>query len=332
MKNLYVVDLTQDKSKINPYISNTLLNEIENNLKNKSKTLLYINKRGAFNMVICKDCNNIEKCENCDLSMNAHSQSKKLVCHHCMHSKDYILNCSKCGSTNIEYVWVWTQQIQDILQKYFPNSKIFRMDTDTLKNKKEKLEALDNIEYSDIVIWTKMITTWFNFKNISTIWVILLEQELNIPKYNTEETVYSNIKQLIWRWWRVGQETNIIIQTFVPSNSLINNIVNLNYKDFLKITLEERKLFNYPPFTKMVHLNYRDKDKQKSYLFAKELFEKLKKINNDDKNQIILVENTKKRDQNFISTIIIKSANPNILLDKIKTDIFRNSWLSVVFE
>ena len=122
-------------------------------------------------------------------------------------------------AANIEYIWVGTQQIQDTLQKHFPNSKIFRMDTDTLKNKKEKLEALDNIEYSDIVIWTKMITTWFNFKNISTIWVILLEQELNIPKYNTEETVYSNIKQLIWRWWRVGQETNIIIQTFLKNET-----------------------------------------------------------------------------------------------------------------
>ena len=331
MKNLYVVDLTQDKSKLNPYISNTLLNEIENNLKNKSKTLLYINKRGAFNMVICKDCNNIEKCENCDLSMNAHSQIKKLICHHCSYSKDYILNCSKCSSTNVEYVWVWTQQIQDTLEKHFSSARIFRMDTDTLKNKSQKIEALENINNSDIVIWTKMMTTWFNFKNISTIWVILLEQELHVPKYDTEENVYSNIKQLIWRGWRVWQETNIIIQTYIPNNNFINNIVNLNYKDFFISTLEERKMFNYPPFTQMAYLNYKNTSKEKSISFMKELYEKLKSLNNWE-NEIILVENKKKRELYFISTIIIKSQNPRTLLQVIKKDIFSNSDLVVVFE
>ena len=106
------------------------------------------------------------------------------------------------------------------------------MDSDNLKNISQKKQALLQIEESNIIIWTKMITTWFDFSNIWLIWVILLEQEIQIPNYDTKEKVYSNIKQLIWRWWRKWQDTDIILQTFIPNNQIIKEIVELNYKDF----------------------------------------------------------------------------------------------------
>lgn len=334
MKDLFIVDLSIDKSKINPYLSETLLKEISANLKNKEKTLLYINKRGAFNMTICNDCNNIEKCENCDLSLSVHNSPKKLICHHCWFKKDYILQCSNCGSTNIQDVWIWTQQIENTLLKVFPQAKIFRMDTDSLRNKTLKSQALENIEKSDIIIWTKMMTTGFNFKKLKTIWVILIEQELNIPSYDTEENLYSNIKQLIWRWWRVWQHTNIIVQTYTPTNSSIQNIINLNYKDFFKSTLEERKMFNYPPFCELAYFYFKGNSREKSYeeiLKYKNILE----INNLKNNlwaEIILVENILKREKLFISSLIIKAKDSRAVLQVIKKDILKNSNISVVFK
>jgi primosomal protein N' (replication factor Y) len=83
------------------------------------------------------------------------------------------------------------------LKNIFKNKKVFRFDTDTMKTKKSKLEALDLLNNSDIIIGTKMITTGFNFKKVGLVGVILLEQELQIPKYNTEESVFINIRQLL---------------------------------------------------------------------------------------------------------------------------------------
>lgn len=89
-----------------------------------------------------------------------------------------------------------------------------------------------------------MITTWFDFDDVWLIGVILLEQELQIPDYKTEENLYSNIKQLIWRWWRKWSETNILLQTFIPENNIIKSLTReKNYKDFFKEVKRRRKIF-----------------------------------------------------------------------------------------
>jgi len=332
MKNLYTIDLTKDKSKFNNYISNTLIEKIENSIKKWKKSIIYINKRWDYNFLVCKDCNYLFKCDKCDVWYSIHKNPPKMICHHCWQTSDIKITCEKCKWVNLEKVWVGTQQIEASLWKIFPQNNIFRIDTDKIKTLKEKNKALENIKNSDIIIWTKMITTWFDFKGIWTIWVILLEQELQIPKYDTEEKIYSNIKQLIWRWWRSWEETDIIIQTFIPNNEMVKNIIELNYKDFFLKTLEERKLFSYPPFSKIITLRYKHKDKVKSFEYTKNLKETLDKYNLKDEFEIIFVNTPIKRNNQFFYKIIIKWKNPRKILKNIKTEIFKNKDLTVIFD
>lgn len=328
---MHIVNLCQDKSKLNSYLSNTLLKEIKSILKDKKKVILYLNKRWEYSSLICTNCNHLYKCNNCDNSMSVHKYPKKIICHICWENKDIPIKCIKCNKETLQKVWIWTQQIEDSLNKEFCNYNIFRLDTDTVKNKLEKENALKNLENSDIIIGTKMITTGFDFKNIWLIWVILIEQELLIPKYNTEEKVYSNIKQLIWRWWRKWEKLNIIIQTFIPENETIKSITSSNYKDFFIKTLEERKLFKYPPYLEMLSLEYRHKKQEKAKLFILNLKNKLD-IENEKKLEINMVPNPTKKYNQFYYKIIIKWENLRDFLKLIKPEIMKNSWLSVIFE
>lgn len=331
MKNLYVVDLWVDKHAKFSYLSNTLLTKIEQNLKIWKKSILYINKRWAYDLYICSDCSDIKKCPRCDISLSVHKNPEKLICHHCSYSEAISLHCEKCGNINLKKVWVWTQQIEENLEKLFPKTKIFRMDSDNVANLTQKKEALENIGSSQIIIWTKMITTWFDFRNIWVIWIILLEQELQIPKYDTEEKIYQNIKQLIWRWWRVWDETQIIIQTMTPKNELVKNIVELNYKDFFKKTLEERKVFQYPPFVELATLRYKDKNKLISIEYINKLKNTLDQFNTW-KLEIIKIDIPIKRDNQFFTKVIIKWENIRNFLQNIKWEILKNKDLVVIFE
>lgn len=330
MKNLYVVDLNFDKSKF-PYFSNTLINSIKIALDNNKKTILYINKRGMYDLLICADCNHLKKCPKCDIALSVHKNPEILMCHYCSYTEKIDLNCEKCAGTNLKKIWIWTEQVEENILKIFPKVKIFRLDSDNVKNNTSKREALENINNSEIIIWTKMITTWFDFKNIWVIWLILIEQELQIPKYDIEEKIFQNTKQLIWRWWRSWEETDIIIQTFIPKNVIVKNIVDLNYKDFFKATLLERKLFNYPPFCELVTLRYKDKNKEKSIDYINSLKQKLDKLNPWD-FEIIKVETTIKRDNQYFSKIIIKWHNVRDFLQNIKKEIFSQKNLVVIFE
>ena len=205
---MLLVNLSQDSSRDNMYLSNTLLKEIKNTIENNKKTILYLNKRWEYSSLVCTNCDHLYKCKNCDVSLNVHNTPVCLICHLCWFTTQLKHKCEKCNKNTLKKVWVWTQQIESSLSKLFPEKIIFRFDADSVKNKTLKENALENIDKADIIIWTKMITTWFNIKNIWLIWVILLEQELLIPKYNTEEKLYFNIKQLLWRWNRVWEKTN----------------------------------------------------------------------------------------------------------------------------
>ena len=337
---MFLVNLSQDKSKINPYLSNTLLKEIENSLKEKKKVILYLNKRWEYSSLICNNCNHLYKCNNCDISMSVHKYPASLICHICNLVKNIPTKCEKCNKETLQKVWIWTQQITDSIKNEFKDYNIFRLDTDTVKNKTQKEQALENLEKADIIIWTKMITTGFDFSWVWLIWVILLEQELLIPKYNTEEKVYSNIKQLIWRWNRKWEKSNIIIQTFIPENEIVETITNSNYKDFFIKTLEERKLFNYPPYSEMLNLEYRHKSKEKAKIFIWNLKNKLdieiKNLNSNNekpqKIEINLVPNPNKRYNQFYYKIIVKWEKLREFINVIKPEILRNSWLVVIFE
>jgi primosomal protein N' (replication factor Y) len=187
-----------------------------------------------------------------------------------------------------------------------------------------------------------MITTGFDFSNVGLIWVILLEQELQIPKYNTTEKFYSNLKQFLWRWWRKWEETEIIIQTFIPENELVKTIVFSNYKEFFNTTLKERKAFNYPPFCELATIEYRDKDKQKALDFIIKIKEKLElspptpSLANLAKegNEVEIILNTTpfKKCNQYHYKIILKWQNLREFLNCIKSEVLKNSNLVVIFD
>lgn len=330
MKNIFLVDLNKDKIKSNDYLSSTLIENIKNTLNEWKKTILYLNKRWAYNLLICKNCWNIEKCPRCDLALSVHSSPVKLQCHHCNFTKEISLSCNKCFGTDLKSIWVWTQQIENEIKKIFPNKKIFRLDSDSVSNKTQKSQTLENINNSDIIIWTKMITTWFDFDDVKTIWVILIEQELQIPKYDTEEKIYSNIKQLIWRAWRKWKESNIIIQSYAVDNEIIKNIIFQNYKTFLTKTLQERKIFNYPPFCEYCTIRYKNISSNETKIFIDNFYELLDK--NYPNIEITKINSLYKRDNQFFWKIIIKWINIREYLQKYKKEIFKNKDLVIIFD
>ena len=269
--------------------------------------------------------------------MSVHSYPPLMLCHLCGFQKNIPTQCSQCQWTHLEKIWIWTQQIEDSLNKHFTSKnsplKIFRFDTDSMKTKTSKKEALLSVEEADIIIGTKMVTTGFNFKNIWLVGVILVEQELQIPAYNTEESVYTNIRQLLWRGWRVGQKTEFILQSFIPDNNVIQSIAYDNYKDFFIKTLEERKLFWYPPYSEYAILEYRDEDSKKSLEFGKKLHTTLLWIIESrklDKIELIYHKKSHKKYNNHYIKIILKWENISSLIKQIGPSILQNSQLNFI--
>ncbi|NDK10225.1 primosomal protein N' [Candidatus Gracilibacteria bacterium] len=325
------VHLGQDSSKISRYLSNTLLDEIENTLSKGESVLLYLNKRGAYNSLICQDCQYLFECQNCDTSQSVHHNPNHLLCHLCTNRVNMPLKCPKCAGVKLMSIGVGTQQIEEALGKYFVGKNIYRFDSDSMRNISSKKNALNDLDQADIIIGTKMITTGFDFEKIGCIGVILVEQELGSPNYDATERAYSNLKQLIGRGNRKSQETTIILQSFIPKNEMIRSLVESNFKDFLMQTLTERKLFSYPPFGEVVKLEYRHPDAEKALTYIKKLAHTLREYNKDNSYIIIPGTSTFKKNNSYHVACLIKGKNTRLLLGNIKSQILHEVKLSVIF-
>ncbi|MCD5375464.1 primosomal protein N' [Candidatus Gracilibacteria bacterium] len=325
------VNLQQDKSKLSNYLSNTLLDKIDETLNKGEKVLLYLNKRGSYSSLICEDCQHLFECPNCDTSLSVHSNPEHLRCHICNNAYNIPKACSKCHKTNLKAIGIGTQQIESILKTHYTDSTIYRFDSDAMKNISSKREALGELDKADIIIGTKMITTGFDFENIGLIGILLVEGELSYPSYDAEEKAYCNLRQLIGRGNRKSQETQILLQTFIPKNPLLQRLTNSNFKDFFSETLVERKDFLYPPYREMVTLEYRHKDSKKTLSFTEKLEEKLKSFDNKNSYQILRGGSTFKKNNSHHATLIVKGNDVRVLLKNIENIILRESGLSVIF-
>lgn len=314
-----IIDLKYSKNPF-PLISQNLINAIQKTLESGNKILLYLNKRWEASSLICKDCSNQIKCDNCDIGMNVHKYpNQKLICHHCSAEKIIPTSCPKCKWINLIQIWVWTQKIEDNIKKIFSSYSVTRLDSDKII--KEWISE-NEIKKSNIIIATEIINTIF-IENLGLTWFLLFELEFLIPEYNIEEQIYNNVTYNIKRW------SDILIQTYIPDSNILKLISEWNYKDFINYTLKERKEFNYPPYKDLVYVWVKDKNKDR----IKDIIFKLKNkldINNKTWNIIYFDKDLfAKKANEFYQKIIIKWDNLEDFLSCIKNEIFRNREISV---
>ncbi len=327
----FTVHLNQDRSRHSPYLSNTLLKNIEVALAAWETSVLYLNTRWAYTALICEDCEHIFECPNCDVSLHVHTHPSVLRCHICNHSYNIPLSCTKCSGNSLKNIGIWTQQLESLMNTIFPQANVYRFDADATKNIWEKKQALSHLEKADIIIGTKMITTGFDFEKIGVIAVVLLEQELMHPSYDALEKAYRNLRQLIGRGNRKSQKSQIILQTFIPNNTLIQSITQQNFKDFFTHCLQERKQFLYPPFNEMVTLEYRHNDATKALDYITALSHMLQKIDTKNVYHFLPWTSTFKKHNTHHVKLIIKGKNIRTLLSHIEQKILTERNLSVIF-
>ena len=67
----------------NSAFSAALREELDKCLKEGNQAILFLNRRGYSQTVICKECGYVAKCEACDVSLTYHRDEDCLKCHYC---------------------------------------------------------------------------------------------------------------------------------------------------------------------------------------------------------------------------------------------------------
>ena len=251
MPEVTIIDLKQELANGNrSMLSRELYSAIEENLKNKKQTILFLNRRGYSTFIMCRNCGYTVKCKNCDISMTYHSYEHKLKCHYCGHEEPLVTKCPECGSDKIRYFGTGTQKLEEEIIKQFPSAKTIRMDVDTVtkKNSHEKILKSFRDDGIDILIGTQMVVKGHHFPNVTLVGVMTADSSLNIDDYRASERTFQILTQVAGRAGRGKEKGRVIIQSYNPDNYSIQTARKQSYEEFYETEIAVREQLKYPPF------------------------------------------------------------------------------------
>ena len=266
MPKFVTVNIREEKRKkrMHSIFSETLVEQVNEAMKNGEQAILFQNRRGFSPYLECDNCSWVPKCDYCDVSMTYHKHINQLVCHYCGHSQYLPKTCNACNSPALQTKGFGTEKIEEEIKIIFPDSKVARMDLDTSRTRKSHETIIGNFERGeiDILIGTQMISKGLDFDNVSIVGILNADSMLNYPDFRAFERSFQMMAQVGGRAGRKHKQGTVVLQTSNPENPVILDVINNNFKNHFNNELAEREAFKYPPFYRLIHLTIKHKNQK----------------------------------------------------------------------
>ena len=281
LPEIEVVDIKRLKfqKRMKGAFSPRLLEEISQALERKEQVILFQNRRGFSSFVQCKKCGWVPRCQHCDVSLTYHKKMNNLSCHYC--GKVYPLppQCPECGNKDFGSIGTGTEKIEEQIKKFFPDARVSRMDLDTAKTRAAYEKIIDEFANfgSDILIGTQMVSKGLDFDNVSVVGILDADTMLNIPDFRSYERSFHTLAQVAGRAGRKNRVGKVILQTRSADAPIIQYVMDNDYASMFREQAEERKLFHYPPFYRIIYVYLRHRDNTLLQHLAEEMASTLRK-------------------------------------------------------
>jgi primosomal protein N' (replication factor Y) len=325
---VHIVDMRDElKAGQRGIFSRLLLKELESTLKRGEQAILFLNRRGTATYIFCRDCGYVLKCPNCETPLTLHVENKeRLLCHHCGYERGKPKTCPQCGGKQIREYGLGSEKVEDEINTLFPKAKTLRWDWDTTRSKDAHEMILTHFSNhkADVLIGTQMLAKGLDLPLVTLVGVVLADVGLYLPDPFAEERVFQVLTQVAGRAGRSQRGGKVVLQTFDPSHKVIQFAAEHDVNGFYDYELEQRKRLGYPPFTRLVRLEYRDQDQALAEREAKRLASKLSTINHQPSTVIGPVPCFFAKVGGYYRwQIILRGANPQELLRGVKLDGWR---------
>ena len=282
IKVVDVKDLRRRKLMNGPF-SPTLLSAVRGALERGEQVILFQNRRGFAPMVECHTCGWVPKCDNCDVSLTLHKNMNQLTCHYCGFTYAVPTTCPNCGETDLRGRGYGTEKIEDQFAQLFPEAKIARMDLDTTRTKNAYERIIHDFSQgrTNVLIGTQMVTKGLDFDKVSVVGILNADAMLNYPDFRAYEQAFMMMAQVSGRAGRKGKRGLVLLQTTSPELPVIGQVVRNDYQAFYTDLLEERRLFRYPPFFRLVYVYLKHAKEQVAETAGIELGSRLRQLFGD---------------------------------------------------
>lgn len=285
MPDIELVDIKDKlkKKRMKGRFSDRLIEEMTETLKNGQQVILFQNRRGFSPIIECKTCGNAPQCPNCDVSLTYHQYRNQLRCHYCGYNMLMLQDCLACGGQDLENKGFGTEQIEEEVKLLFPDFKVARMDLDTTRGKygyEKIITALEQQEI-DILVGTQMLTKGLDFRNVKLVGIMNADTMLNFPDFRAHERSFQLMLQVAGRAGRTKERGKVLIQTYNPFHTILQQVSTNDYKGMYNEQMNERYNYKYPPIYKQIKITLKHKDYNKVEIASTWYAKSLKNIFGD---------------------------------------------------
>lgn len=243
-------------------LSPPLLHEMKDVLEKGEQVILFQNRRGFAPILECKTCSWTPICQHCDVSLTYHKGQRAMVCHYCGAVYSIPEQCPNCETATLEIQGYGTERVEELVSEELPQANTLRMDLDTTRSKRAYEHIISDFESNkaDVLIGTQMVSKGLDFENVSLVGILSADSMLNYPDFRSHERAFQLMMQVSGRAGRKNKRGKVILQTAHPEHSIISYVKNHDYLSFYQTQIEERKLFRYPPFYRLIEIVLRHKN------------------------------------------------------------------------
>jgi primosomal protein N' (replication factor Y) (superfamily II helicase) len=266
MPEVEIVDMkTAEREGDSGYLSKTLAEELAAAISRGEKAILFLNRRGFANFIICRDCGHVIQCERCNVSLTYHSAEKEMVCHHCGFAAPAPRECPECGGTGIGFFGAGTERIEEEIAAMFPDTPVTRMDSDTTRGKDAHRKKLTGFKSASggILLGTQMIAKGLDFPDVTLVGIVNADTALNIPDFRAGERTFQLMMQVAGRAGRGDRPGRVVVQTYNPDNYAVQAMRVGDYDAFYETEITLRDALDYPPFSELINIGFTSPDEER---------------------------------------------------------------------
>ena len=246
-----VVDMKNEKG----LLSEKVRAALEKNIKDKKQSLLFLNRRGFANFILCPDCGFTYKCPNCSVTLTYHLRDRSLQCHYCDYRIRAPGDCPQCEGHRLQGVGIGTERLEQEIRSLFPETQVGRMDRDTTSRRRSHQQILKSLESgkTDILVGTQMIVKGHDFPNVTFVGVVSADTSLHFPDFRSSERTFQLLTQVAGRAGRGEVFGEVVIQTYNPDHYSILRAKDHDFIGFYQEEIQFRRALDYPPFSRLIN-------------------------------------------------------------------------------
>ena len=282
LPRIEVVDMREmaRKKMMNGPFTPQLIERIREALQQHKQVILFQNRRGYAPMMECRTCGWVPRCQKCDVSLTLHRNMRQLTCHYCGASYPIPQKCPNCGEQNLMGKGYGTERIEDCLLIIFPTARIVRMDLDTTRSRMRYEQIIDDFQHfrTDILVGTQMVTKGLDFEKVSVVGILNAGTMLSQPDFRSYAHAFRMMEQGAGRAGRKNEQGYVVLQTQDTEASAIKQVVQHDYTAMYKEQMEERSLFNYPPYCRLIYVYMKHRDERVLESLSRDYANLLQKI------------------------------------------------------